>query len=218
MGLVAAKSRVSRVLEPATSAQRHVLLSTSSARPSEPPDNGTAAAAAAATATATDTDTGTWDHLRVNEARLLETLHATCAWGTGTRWGAGETETGMARAALTDADGAARDWFRTTTAALGCDVAVDAVGNMFAARPGRRPGPPVCAGSHLDTQPAGGRYDGVLGVVAGVEMLRVLRDHGVVTEYPVGVVNWTKYVSFSVLSVACSVPPSSCSPAFQFFL
>lgn len=99
----------------------------------------------------------------------------------------------MARLALTDADKQARDWFVEATESLGCRVTVDQMGNIFAVRPGRRPGArPIYAGSHLDTQPAAGRYDGILGIHAGIEMLQVLRDHEVETEHPVGVVNWTK--------------------------
>lgn len=98
----------------------------------------------------------------------------------------------MARLALSDTDKQARDWFVETTKELGCSVTVDAMGNTFAVRPGQKEAPPTYAGSHLDTQPTGGRYDGILGIHAGVEMLKVLRDHKVETEYPVGVVNWTK--------------------------
>lgn len=98
----------------------------------------------------------------------------------------------MSRLALSDADKQARDWFVETTAKLGCDVKIDEMGNIFAVRPGRRDGPATFAGSHLDTQPTGGRYDGILGIMAGIEMLRVLEEHGVETEFPVGVVNWTK--------------------------
>ncbi|GAW13760.1 hypothetical protein ANO14919_031490 [Xylariales sp. No.14919] len=129
--------------------------------------------------------------LKVNQGRLMETLHKTCSWGTGKRWGSGANDTGMSRLALSDADKEARDWFVDTASSLGCDVQVDAIGNIFAVRPGRREGPATFAGSHLDTQPSGGRYDGILGVLAGVEMLKVLKDHQVETEFPVGVVNWT---------------------------
>ncbi|KAI2617748.1 amidase [Hypoxylon sp. NC1633] len=148
--------------------------------------------------------------LKVRQDRLMDALHETCAFGTGKRWGrqvsppsfssprrpypphhSAPTETGMARLALSDADKQARDWFARETRALGCAVTVDAMGNMFAVRPGRREGPATFAGSHLDTQPSGGRYDGILGVLAGVEMLRVLRERDVRTEFPVGVVNWT---------------------------
>lgn len=100
----------------------------------------------------------------------------------------------MSRLALSDADKQARDWFVHTAKSLACDVKVDAMGNIFAVRLGRRRGfPPTSAGSHLDTQPTGGRYDGILGVCAGLEMLKVLHEEQIETEFPVGVVNWTKY-------------------------
>ncbi|MCJ1433143.1 hypothetical protein MMC27_002502 [Xylographa pallens] len=101
------------------------------------------------------------------------------------------TDTGMSRLSLSDADKQARDWFAATARELGCKVRIDAMGNTFAVRPGRQAGRPTCAGSHLDTQPTGGRYDGILGVCAGVEMLRVLKEEAIETEFPVGVVNWT---------------------------
>ncbi|EOA90936.1 uncharacterized protein SETTUDRAFT_125301 [Exserohilum turcica Et28A] len=130
--------------------------------------------------------------LKVNQARLMDDIHHTCQWGIGERWGEKPTETGMARLALSDADKAARDWFIQTTKELGCEVTVDEMGNTFAVRPGlRNDKPPTFVGSHLDTQPTGGRYDGILGVTAGVEMLRVLAENWTETEYPVGVVNWT---------------------------
>ncbi|KAI0176534.1 amidase [Hypoxylon sp. FL1284] len=129
--------------------------------------------------------------LKVQQGRLMDELHRTCSFGTGKRWGSKPTETGMSRLALSDSDKQARDWFVETTKALGCKVSVDAMGNIFAVRPGRREGPATFAGSHLDTQPSGGRYDGILGILAGIEMLNVLQDHQVTTEFPVGVVNWT---------------------------
>ena len=64
----------------------------------------------------------------------------------------------MSRLALSDADKHARDWFVKATQSLGCKTTVDAMGNVFALRPGRRDGAPTCVGSHLDTQPTGGRY------------------------------------------------------------
>lgn len=97
----------------------------------------------------------------------------------------------MARLSLSDTDKTARDWFHETTTSLGCKVHTDAMGNQFAIRPGLKEGHATYAGSHLDTQPTGGRYDGILGVLAGVEMLKVLNDNWVETNYPVGVVNWT---------------------------
>lgn len=130
--------------------------------------------------------------VKVDGSRLMNTLHDTCKFGTGLRWGSEPTETGMARLALSDTDKLARDWFVETVKSLDCSVTVDAMGNTFAVRPGRRKDvAPIFAGSHLDTQPAAGRYDGILGIHAGVEMLNLLRDHDIETEYPIGVVNWT---------------------------
>lgn len=99
----------------------------------------------------------------------------------------------MKRLALSDSDKQVRDWFAETVKELGCTLTIDSMGNMFAVRPGLREGPPTFAGSHLDTQPSGGRYDGILGVISAVEMLKTLNDNWVETEFPVGVVNWTKY-------------------------
>ena len=99
---------------------------------------------------------------------------------------------GMRRLALTDTDKQARDWFAKTTQELGCKVHTDQMGNQFAIRPGlNNDAPPTYAGSHMDTQPSGGRYDGILGVTAAVEMLRTLNDNWIETTFPVGVVNWT---------------------------
>ncbi|CAD0084542.1 unnamed protein product [Aureobasidium vineae] len=97
----------------------------------------------------------------------------------------------MSRLSLSDTDKQARDWFASTTESLGCTVTVDSMGNQFAIRPGLKDGAPTVAGSHLDTQPTGGRYDGILGVTAGIEMLRTLHENDIITTFPVGVVNWT---------------------------
>ena len=70
----------------------------------------------------------------------------------------GPNDIGMSRLSLTDSDKEARDWFVETTQSLGCKVSIDVMGNIFALRPGLKAGPPACAGSHLDTQPTGGRY------------------------------------------------------------
>ncbi|WPG98920.1 amidase [Acrodontium crateriforme] len=130
--------------------------------------------------------------LKVNRDRLMNDIHTTSEWGKGEAWGSGKTEIGMSRLSLSDSDKQARDWFRNVTESLGCKVTVDAMGNQFAVRPGLdNDAPPTYVGSHLDTQPTGGRYDGILGVTAGVEMLKVLNDNWVETAYPVGVVNWT---------------------------
>lgn len=103
------------------------------------------------------------------------------------------TETGMARLSLNDDDRRVRLWLMDQTKALGCVVTVDQMGNIFAVRPGKVAHvPPVMMGSHLDTQPTGGRYDGILGVMAGLEVLRTLHENEYQTEGPVGVINWTK--------------------------
>lgn len=131
--------------------------------------------------------------LKVNGSRMMDTLHKTCDWGKAHSWGGHHTETGMARLSLNDDDKKVRDWLRTEAESLGCTVTVDQMGNMFAVRPGKvKDAAPVMMGSHLDTQPAGGRYDGILGVMAGLEVLRTLNDEKWETEGPVGLVNWTK--------------------------
>lgn len=110
------------------------------------------------------------------------------------KWNSGPTDTGMQRLALSQEDKQVRDWFIETTKALKCQVTIDEMGNIFAVRPGRRTDvPPVFIGSHLDTQPTGGRYDGILGVLSGIEALKSMDDMGLETEGGVGVVNWTKY-------------------------
>jgi acetylornithine deacetylase/succinyl-diaminopimelate desuccinylase-like protein len=99
----------------------------------------------------------------------------------------------MDRLALNDDDKKARLWFIEQTKNIGCTVTVDQMGNIFAVRPGKvKKATPVMMGSHLDTQPTGGRYDGILGVMAGLEVLRTLHENSYETEGPVGVVNWTK--------------------------
>lgn len=102
----------------------------------------------------------------------------------------------MSRLSLTDDDAQARRWFAEETQKLGCSLVVDQLGNMFASRRGAtsNPTPMIAMGSHLDTQPRGGRYDGILGVVAAVEVLRTFEENGYQTHHDVGVVNWTKYV------------------------
>lgn len=118
----------------------------------------------------------------------------------------GEADTGMQRLALSDDDKHVRDWFVETTKALGCEVTIDEMGNIFAVRPGKRKNvPAIFVGSHLDTQPRGGRYDGVLGVTCGIEMLKILEENGIETEGGVGVVNWTKYATIVAYNRAPSM-------------
>ncbi|KAI2795153.1 hypothetical protein POX_a01758 [Penicillium oxalicum] len=130
--------------------------------------------------------------LRANKERLAKDLHHSCQWGPGIRWGDHPTETGMQRLALSDEDRQVRDWFVQTMKDLKCQITVDEMGNIFAVRPGRRADVPATfIGSHLDTQPTGGRYDGILGVLAGIETLKRMDEMGLETEGGVGVVNWT---------------------------
>ena len=99
---------------------------------------------------------------------------------------------GCNRQALTDEDAAGRELFMTWCKDAGCDIRLDAIGNIFARRPGRdATAAPVMTGSHLDTQPTGGKFDGIYGVLAGLEVVETLNDHGIETDHPVEVVVWT---------------------------
>jgi len=99
---------------------------------------------------------------------------------------------GCNRQTLTDADGEGRHLFQQWCEAAGMTMGVDTMGNMFATRPGTDPKAlPVYMGSHLDTQPTGGKYDGVLGVLGALEVVRSMNDLGIKTKHPVVVTNWT---------------------------
>jgi beta-ureidopropionase / N-carbamoyl-L-amino-acid hydrolase len=99
---------------------------------------------------------------------------------------------GVCRLAASDLDGEARQLFIRWCEEAGCTVTVDRIGNIFARRPGRNPNlAPVMTGSHLDTQPTGGRFDGAYGVMAGLEIVRTLNDVGYETEAPIEIVAWT---------------------------
>lgn len=99
---------------------------------------------------------------------------------------------GCCRLSLSDEDNAARDLFARWCGDARLTLRVDRWGNMFATRPGRdRDAPHVLIGSHLDTQPHGGRFDGALGVLAGLEVVRALDAAGIETEHPLTIVNWT---------------------------
>ncbi len=122
--------------------------------------------------------------LRVNADRLWDSLMTLAAIGATDKGG-------VRRLALTDLDRQGRDLVTGWLRAAGCTVTVDAIGNIFALRPGRRDAPPVAVGSHIDTQPSGGKFDGNYGVLAGLEVLRTLDDAGIVTERPLMVAIWT---------------------------
>jgi N-carbamoyl-L-amino-acid hydrolase len=99
---------------------------------------------------------------------------------------------GNNRQTLTDLDSEGRHLLQRWAEAAGCTMAVDRLGNMMLTRPGRDPSrKPVAFGSHLDTQPTGGKFDGVLGVLAGLELLRAVHEAGIETEAPLMLINWT---------------------------
>ena len=132
-----------------------------------------------------DENTRRRTNLAIDDARLWGTLMDTARFG-------GTPKGGVRRLALSDEDREVRDWFRNACEAAGMEVTIDTVGTMFAIRPGRDAGAlPIAMGSHLDTQPTGGKFDGVLGVLAGLEVIRTLNDAGVVTHAPLMIVNWT---------------------------
>jgi beta-ureidopropionase / N-carbamoyl-L-amino-acid hydrolase len=124
-------------------------------------------------------------NLQIDAQRLWDAIMDTAHIGATAKGG-------ICRLTLTDLDRQVRDWFKAQCEALGCTVSVDEVGNMFALRPGRRSDvAPIALGSHLDTQPTGGKFDGVLGVLGGLEALRTLHDLGYETNAPLLLVNWT---------------------------
>jgi N-carbamoyl-L-amino-acid hydrolase len=124
-------------------------------------------------------------NLSINPERLWDELMETAAIG-------GTPKGGICRLTLTDLDRQVRDWFKARCEALGCTVTIDDMGVMFARRPGQRNDiPPIAMGSHLDTQPTGGKFDGVLGVLGALEALRTLVEAGYETYAPIEVINWT---------------------------
>jgi N-carbamoyl-L-amino-acid hydrolase len=99
---------------------------------------------------------------------------------------------GCKRLTLTDLDRQARELFGSWCRSAGCSLAIDEMGNMFARRAGADQSlPPVVMGSHLDTQPTGGKYDGVLGVLGALEVVRSLNDLNIKTKHPIEIANWT---------------------------
>ena len=125
------------------------------------------------------------ENLTINGERLWETLMDMAKIGPGIAGGNN-------RQTLTDEDAEGRALFQSWCTAAGMTMGVDQMGNMFARREGTDPdAAPVYVGSHLDTQPTGGKYDGVLGVLGGLEVIRTLNDLGIKTRHPIVVVNWT---------------------------
>ena len=123
--------------------------------------------------------------IRIDGARLWESLMELARIGATDKGG-------VCRLALTDLDRQGRDLVCGWARELGCSVRVDEIGNIFMRRPGLRDDlPAVMTGSHIDTQPTGGKFDGNYGVLAGIEVLRTLQQRGIVTEAPLEVVVWT---------------------------
>ena len=124
-------------------------------------------------------------NMRINGDRLWDSLMEMAKIGPGIAGGNN-------RQTLTDDDARGRALFQEWCESAGCTMGLDQMGTMFARREGTDPDAlPVYVGSHLDTQPTGGKYDGVLGVLAGLEIIRMLNDLNVKTKHPIVVVNWT---------------------------
>jgi beta-ureidopropionase / N-carbamoyl-L-amino-acid hydrolase len=125
------------------------------------------------------------DNLKIDSARLWDTISETSKFGATPKGG-------VRRLTLGAEDKQVRDWFRTACEAAGLMVHVDALGSMFALRRGRDMSkPPIGIGSHLDTQPTGGKFDGILGTLGALEVVRTLNDAGIETELPICIANWT---------------------------
>lgn len=123
--------------------------------------------------------------IRIRPERLWDTLMRMAEIGATTKGGCN-------RQALTDEDRAGRDLFAGWARDAGCAVSVDEIGNIFAVRAGTDANAdPVLVGSHLDTQATGGRFDGVYGVLAGLEVVRTLNESSFATRRPVEVASWT---------------------------
>jgi N-carbamoyl-L-amino-acid hydrolase len=124
------------------------------------------------------------ENLRINGDRLWDSLMDIARIGPGIAGGNN-------RQTLTDEDGEGRRLFQSWCTEAGLTMGVDQMGTMFMTRPGTDPDAlPVYVGSHLDTQPTGGKYDGVLGVLAGLELVRSMNDLGIKTRHPIVVTNW----------------------------
>ncbi len=125
------------------------------------------------------------ENLRINSDRLWDSIMEMAKIGPGIAGGNN-------RQTVTDEDGEGRHLFKRWCEAAGLEMGLDEMGTMFARREGADPSlPPVYVGSHLDTQPTGGKYDGVLGVLGGLEIIRSLNDLGITTRHPIVVTNWT---------------------------
>ena len=124
-------------------------------------------------------------NLQIDSARLWGAIHDTAQFGATPKGG-------VRRLTLGPEDKQVRDWFRAACEAAGCEVHIDTLGTMYAIRKGRDMSkPPIGLGSHLDTQPTGGKFDGILGTLGALEVVRTLNDAGIETDAPLCIVNWT---------------------------
>lgn len=125
------------------------------------------------------------ENLRINGDRLWDSLMELAQIGATPKGG-------VCRLTLTDLDKQGRDLVTRWAREAGMTVTIDKIGNGFMRRPGRNNSlPPIMTGSHIDTQPTGGKFDGNYGVLAGIEVVRTLNDHGIETEAPIEVAFWT---------------------------
>lgn len=123
--------------------------------------------------------------LKINSDRLWDSLMEMAKIG-------GTVKGGCCRLALTDLDKQGRELYIKWAEEAGCTVKVDAIGNIMCTRPGEDMSlPPVGTGSHLDTQPTGGKFDGVYGVLSGLEIVRSMNDQGIKTKHPIEISVWT---------------------------
>ena len=147
-------------------------------------------------------DRNTSNH-RIDADRLWDSIHEMAKIGPGVAGGSN-------RQTVTDEDAEGRALFQRWCEEAGLTMGVDRMGTMFMTREGTDPDAlPVYVGSHLDTQPTGGRYDGVLGVLAGLEIVRTLNDLDIRTKHPIVVTNWTneegtRFAPAMMASWACS--------------
>lgn len=131
--------------------------------------------------------------------RVWDLIQHTSQWGLLNDGG----EVGLCRQSLTDSDRQVRDWFVQEATDLGCNVKIDEMGNIFAILPGENNSiPPIGMGSHLDSQPAGGRFDGILGVISALQVLRVIKESNIKTFAPIAAIDWTnEYATAPFLSL-----------------
>src|SRR6266542_1970471 len=151
-------------------------------------------------------------NLKIDGERLWGELMETAAIGATAKGG-------ICRLTLTDLDRQVRDWFKARAQKLGCTVTVDDMGAMFARRPGQHGDvAPIAFGSHLDTQPTGGKFDGVLGVLGALEAMRSMVDLGYESNAPVMIVNWTNEEGsrFAPAMLASGVYAKVFTPEFAY--